>query len=211
MLPDSFLSQLVINLKKEGFLTDHLAVPRGVDLNSGAMDKFVTRDPPGSSTSSHSSSSSSSSTSTKSTAETKGTSNYMGVCKLNDRPHRRHRRIDIKVYPRDQVPFAMLYFSGPDHFGRYATIILTQCNLSLYHSLCYDRSIRQHAKLQGYKLNDKGLFPVTSEGVESGPSLPCKTERDIFSALGVEYCPPQERNLFENLTATLPVKEEQKG
>lgn len=47
------------------------------------------------------------------------TASYMGVCRLpvkrgsqGTRSERRHRRIDIKTYPRSYVPFAMLYFTG---------------------------------------------------------------------------------------------------
>jgi DNA polymerase lambda len=41
---------------------------------------------------------------------------YMGVCRLG--PHKPHRRIDIKAYPAHQHPFALLYFTGSDHFNR---------------------------------------------------------------------------------------------
>jgi DNA polymerase/3'-5' exonuclease PolX len=34
---------------------------------------------------------------------------YMGVCKS-----KKARRIDIKVYPKDEYPFALLYFTGSD-------------------------------------------------------------------------------------------------
>ena len=29
-----------------------------------------------------------------------------------------HRRIDLKAYPREQFPFAVLYFTGSDYFNR---------------------------------------------------------------------------------------------
>ena len=47
------------------------------------------------------------------------TASYMGVCRLpydpesqGTRQQRRHRRIDMKSYPRSYLPFAMLYFTG---------------------------------------------------------------------------------------------------
>ncbi|RHY30468.1 hypothetical protein DYB32_004294 [Aphanomyces invadans] len=57
---------------------------------------------------------------------------YMGVCRLREvgsRPRdivkrtgrgqgMRHRRIDLKVYPRNLFGFAQLYFTGSDHFNR---------------------------------------------------------------------------------------------
>ena len=46
----------------------------------------------------------------------KGSEMYMGVCKHLD--YKLHRRIDIKVYPKDQYGFAILYFTGSDYFNR---------------------------------------------------------------------------------------------
>ena len=43
-----------------------------------------------------------------------------------------HRRIDIKLYPADEFAFALLYFTGSDHFNR---------------SMCW------HAKRYGYTLS----------------------------------------------------------
>jgi DNA polymerase lambda len=43
---------------------------------------------------------------------------YMGVCKLAQE-NAVHRRIDIKIYPRSMYAFAILYFTGSDHFNRY--------------------------------------------------------------------------------------------
>lgn len=39
----------------------------------------------------------------------------MGICKLPDDGKTKYlnRRIDIKVYPRSQYGFAILYFTGP--------------------------------------------------------------------------------------------------
>jgi DNA polymerase/3'-5' exonuclease PolX len=46
-----------------------------------------------------------------------GRGSYMGICKL-PRDNSVHRRIDIKTYPRRYAAFAMLYFTGSDHFNR---------------------------------------------------------------------------------------------
>lgn len=47
------------------------------------------------------------------------TASYMGICQLpydtqssGTRCEHRHRRIDLKTYPRSYLPFAMLYFTG---------------------------------------------------------------------------------------------------
>lgn len=68
----------------------------------------------------------------------KGSEMYMGVCKLEGEG-RKHRRIDIKVYPKDQYGFAILYFTGSDYFNR---------------------SMRLFAEQKGFTLSDHGLAPV---------------------------------------------------
>ena len=46
----------------------------------------------------------------------KGSEMYMGVCKAPKDTY--FRRIDIKVYPKEQYGFALLYFTGSDYFNR---------------------------------------------------------------------------------------------
>ncbi|CAN0041580.1 unnamed protein product [Discosporangium mesarthrocarpum] len=101
---------------------------------------------------------------------------YMGVCKLPG-DGRKHRRLDIKVYPASMYAFAILYFTGSDHFNR---------------------SMRVFANLRGLVLSDRGLSPVNCVGgekVHRFPSYRCPTERDVFVALGLEYVPPKERSV----------------
>lgn len=62
---------------------------------------------------------------------------YMGVCQVEGRE--RSRRIDIKVYPKEEYGFALLYFTGSDYFNR---------------------SMRLYAEKKGYTLSDRGLAPV---------------------------------------------------
>eukprot|EP01034_Spumella_vulgaris_P023242 gene23242-29446_t len=215
----TFLSQLVSELEECGFLTDHLVLPPGyveykeakqseVDHQLSSDSRESAQDQQGSqheeqqqqtvsrgATPDHQQSDTSPTTSSKVI--------YMGVCKLLNRPDARHRRLDIWTYPRHVYPFALLFFSGPDHFERY-------CDLLFFDS-CYTfggcwlrRSIRQHAHNLGYKLDDKGLFPINEAGEVIGPSVVCETERDIFEALGVEYKNYDERNVFQNLEITTP-------
>ncbi len=44
----------------------------------------------------------------------------MGICKLKDEGKNKYlnRRIDIKVYPRSQYGFAILYFTGPAQLNK---------------------------------------------------------------------------------------------
>eukprot|EP01079_Euglenida_sp_SAG-EU17-18_P008877 gene8878-223_t len=86
-------------------------------------------------------------------------------------------KIDIKIYPKTQFPFALLYFTGSDHFNR---------------------SMRLFCHPKGLSLSDTGLVPVIRIGkdvVHEGNPIPCETEHDIFSALGLEYKEPWQRNI----------------
>jgi DNA polymerase lambda len=100
---------------------------------------------------------------------------YMGVCKLNN--YNIARRIDIKVYDPAHFPFAILYFTGSDHFNR---------------------SMRLLANKKGLSLSDKSLRSVVRcnrKKVHEGKEIPCNTERDIFTALNLEYREPHERDI----------------
>jgi len=91
-----------------------------------------------------------------------------------------HRRLDLKVYPAPHFPFALLYFTGSDHFNR---------------------SMRFWAKKKKLTLSDHGLKPairVNATKVWSGKSYYCQTEKDIFDALGLVYVPPEQRNVYSH-------------
>eukprot|EP01061_Rhynchopus_euleeides_P001449 TRINITY_DN11025_c0_g1_i1.p1 TRINITY_DN11025_c0_g1~~TRINITY_DN11025_c0_g1_i1.p1 ORF type:complete len:370 (+),score=115.96 TRINITY_DN11025_c0_g1_i1:95-1204(+) len=120
-----------------------------------------------------------------------GSTKLMGVCRLpGSTSGHPARRIDIRWVPRDSYPTALLYFTG---------------------SSIFNTSMRTQALGKGFSLNEYGLYrvpkaPATAAGVPIGgsPSKPMKdpknrvpvsSEEDIFSALGIEYCRPEERNL----------------
>ena len=101
----------------------------------------------------------------------------MGVCKVPTIENALARRIDMKVYPKEQFPFALLYFTGSAHLNR---------------------SMRLFADKKGYTLSDHGLIPTVKAGgskVSRGIAIPCKTEEDIFKALGLPFKTPAERDL----------------
>lgn len=105
----------------------------------------------------------------------KGSEMYMGVCKAPKDTH--FRRIDIKVYPKEQFAFALLYFTGSDYFNR---------------------SMRLFAEKKGYTLSDHGLArigKVKGEKVAKGMGIPCETEEDVFKALGLPFKTPAERDI----------------
>lgn len=105
----------------------------------------------------------------------RGSEMYMGICKSKEDTF--FRRIDIKVYPKDQYAFALLYFTGSDYFNR---------------------SMRLLAESKGFKLSDHGLAPigkVAGKKVSKGLQVNCETEEDIFKALGMPYKKPKERDI----------------
>lgn len=116
-----------------------------------------------------------------------GSAYWMGFCSLPDF-HPFHsgwnRRMDLKVYPASHFPFALLYFTGSDHFNR---------------------SMRFYAKKKLWTLSDHGLAPairVNGDKVWSGRSVYCQTEKDIFAALGLDWVPPEQRNVYQHFDLT---------
>mmetsp|Transcript_7119 Transcript_7119/g.6393 ORF Transcript_7119/g.6393 Transcript_7119/m.6393 type:complete len:174 (+) Transcript_7119:1436-1957(+) len=101
-----------------------------------------------------------------------GSQTYMGVLY-----HRGiHRRIDFKIYPREQFGYAILYFTGSGFFNR---------------------SMRLFAKRKGMNLEDHGLYPaIRTRGEKIRlQNIPCYTEEEVFKVLGLAYKPPNERNV----------------
>ena len=106
--------------------------------------------------------------------DTKSCQSYMGIGKFKTEMH---HRIDIKYYPMDQFAYAVLYFTGSDMFNR---------------------KMRLEAMNQGYHLSDHGMHKSVKEGAKVtavGPNIICKTEKEIFDHLGLEYKAPHERSL----------------
>lgn len=98
----------------------------------------------------------------------------MGVYQLNKDGV--HRRIDMKIYPREHFGYAVLYFTGSDYFNR---------------------SMRLFARKKGYTLSDHGLHPAfrfKNHKVWEGENVPCYREEDVFKILGLYYRKPEERN-----------------
>ncbi|KAI6645745.1 DNA polymerase beta-like isoform X1 [Oopsacas minuta] len=103
-----------------------------------------------------------------------GESKYMGVCVLpsaTDSPTRIHRRIDIRIIPKDQYFCGLLYFTGSDTFNQ---------------------SMRAKCLEEGFTLNEYSLRKMGSTGVP-GEHLPITCERDIFDFIGMDYVEPEDR------------------
>jgi DNA polymerase lambda len=92
---------------------------------------------------------------------------FMGICRIGTNPS---RRIDIKIYKKNNFPFALLYFTGSAYFNR---------------------SMRLFASKLGYQLSDFHL--KKRNGDEE--YIVCESEEDIFKALGIDFKTPEERDI----------------
>lgn len=92
---------------------------------------------------------------------------YMGFCKFKDY----HRRIDIRLIPKNSVGSAMLYFTGSGEFNK---------------------SMRTYALKKGFTINEYGIYKLKPNG-EKGLKIRTKTESDIFKALKLDYVDPVDR------------------
>jgi DNA polymerase/3'-5' exonuclease PolX len=93
-------------------------------------------------------------------------SKYMGFCKYN----KKNYRIDIRLVPLESYFTALVYFTGSYQLN-------TQMRLS--------------AKKLGYKLNEYGLYKIST-----GESILITSEAQLFETLKMEYLEPEQRNIL---------------
>ncbi|MGV3772272.1 MAG: DNA polymerase/3'-5' exonuclease PolX [Verrucomicrobiales bacterium] len=79
---------------------------------------------------------------------------------------------DLRVVSDREFPFALAYFTG-----------------SKEHNIV----MRQRAIARGLRLNEYGLFRSTEETRDPALLVPCHTEEEIFTELGMTYIPPELR------------------
>lgn len=166
---ERFLQNLLDKLKRSGILTDHLSGHKGdpdPSMGGGWGGKKAGRATGYDATASRAS--------------------YMGVGVDTSLAHgAKHRRIDIKIYPPWQLPYALLYFTGTDLFNRSMRL--------------YAKKIRSKEATKGYTLSDKGLFPKkywhhkTGECINGDCVAGLYTERDVMEYLGLTWKEPHER------------------
>ncbi|KAF6084722.1 DNA polymerase beta [Phyllostomus discolor] len=105
----------------------------------------------------------------------KGETKFMGVCQLpskNDGKEYPHRRIDIRLIPKDQYYCGVLYFTGSDIFNK---------------------NMRAHALEKGFTINEYSIRPLGVTGV-AGEPLPVDSEKDIFDYIQWKYREPKDRS-----------------
>lgn len=101
------------------------------------------------------------------TASGSVTTKYMGFCKLES--SKLVRRIDIRIFPMQSFYTALLYFTGSAEFNKRLRSIAIDNNMLL---------------------NEYGLFLMDP----SPKRIVVNSEKDIFTALSLEYIEPQYRN-----------------
>jgi len=74
---------------------------------------------------------------------------------------------DLRLVENSQFPFALRHFTGSKE---------------------HNTALRQRAKKMNLTMNEYGLFPKGSD-----QSLPCKSEEDLFKALGLSFIPAELR------------------
>ncbi|KAK5870939.1 hypothetical protein PBY51_003845 [Eleginops maclovinus] len=106
----------------------------------------------------------------------KGDTKYMGVSQIQKSDEEEeeylHRRIDIRLIPKDQYYCGVLYFTGSDIFNK---------------------TMRTHALEKGFTLNEYTIRPLGVTGVAGEPLL-VDSERDIFEYIHYKYREPKERS-----------------
>jgi len=90
----------------------------------------------------------------------------LAICRL---PGQKARRLDLLLTPDEEYAYSLLYFTGSDQFNV---------------------AFRAFAVSKGYTLNEYRLTPLNSLNL---PIPYMKTERDIFSFLGLRYVAPSKR------------------
>lgn len=97
-----------------------------------------------------------------------GQTKYMGFCQLSTKYD--VRRIDIRLVPYYSYYSAILYFTGSGDFNK---------------------KMRIHARKEGYKLNEYGLYKLSKNKTTR---ITIESEKDIFDELDMDYVKPVDRN-----------------
>lgn len=105
----------------------------------------------------------------------RGNVKTLGISKLNNRSIA--RRIDFMFTPKEQFPFAILYFTG---------------------SKVFNTLMRKRALDLNYTMNEHGLYHYKDNKKGKLIKETFDTEQDIFSFLGIKYVEPEMRNNRHN-------------
>jgi len=116
---------------------------------------------------------------------------WMGVFRSPVHEGKR-RRVDIKFYPYREKAFCKLYFTGSGIFNRSMRLWATKsCKMTLNDHGLFRLNVSSHHQYYKMKRDVKRQ--------SRGERIDCKTERDIFEALMLEYRAPSERIDFDSV------------
>lgn len=82
-------------------------------------------------------------------------------------------QIDLRIVTEKEYPYALLHFTGSKE---------------------HNTLLRSLAKDKGLKLNEYGLF-------KGEKIIPCKSEAEIYKALGMDFIPPELREAYGEIAA----------
>lgn len=99
----------------------------------------------------------------------KGDQKNLSIVRLT--PESTARRLDLLMIPVEQLPYALLYFTGSQEFNV---------------------GFRKHALKKGYTLNEHEM-KLTGKVEGAKPVPPLGTEEDVFAFLGLAYTAPKDR------------------
>ena len=99
----------------------------------------------------------------------KGSQKNLSIVRLT--PESTARRLDLLVIPVEQLPYALLYFTGSQDFNV---------------------GFRKEALKKGYTLNEHEM-KVTGKVAGAKAVPPFTTEEEVFAFLGIEYKAPKDR------------------
>uniref|UniRef100_A0A1D1ZYL6 DNA polymerase n=1 Tax=Auxenochlorella protothecoides TaxID=3075 RepID=A0A1D1ZYL6_AUXPR len=105
---------------------------------------------------------------------------WMGLFRTEASPWA--RRIDVKVYAHEHLPFAVNYFANSQSFCRATRHWATQ-------AAELARTCTGEPSTTGFKLSDKEVTVLLPEGGSSQSRIACACETDIFKLLGLDYVP----------------------
>lgn len=100
-----------------------------------------------------------------------GTTKFMGLVKRNEL--RNAHRLDIRLIPASQFPYALLYFTG---------------------SKSFNKLVRSRALERGFTLNEYGLYHRDPQGRLYGDSHAAADEYAVLAFLGIRPFSPAERH-----------------
>ena len=116
-----------------------------------------------------------------------GEKKFMGVCRL---PGGAHRRLDILLTPVREVPFALVYFTGPMSLNVVMRTFANDLGLSMNeHGFTVLPPPKEEPSPKKESAPKKKPVPLWTKALPTP-----KSEEELFACLGLDWIAPQERD-----------------